>query len=247
AKLEVNYALERGRKGGRKESPGERRTDCGDKRVTRTKQRKTAERALREPASIGDHDRLSAPLISVIKKKREQMQAFRFNHADIIMEQDQNDLWTRLNECLQVKPQAKSTYEPNFWRGWQYEWEQYSTKVGTAILQGDSLPPQADFITAGMATLEAQFDSLDAYHRRYFSNQRNAPLPKDNIWWKDLSLALFPAQSYDDHKKKHERLLQRVAEAKARVESAKAVVSKIEAERLGEVGAFGKMRDVLSN
>lgn len=41
--------------------------------------------------------------------------------------------------------------------------------------------------------------------------------------------------------------MQRVAEAKARVESAKAVVSKIEAERLGEVGAFGKMRDVLSN
>lgn len=39
--------------------------------------------------------------------------------------------------------------------------------------------------------------------------------------------------------------MQRAAEAKARVESAKAVVSKIEAERLAEVGAFREMRDIL--
>lgn len=40
--------------------------------------------------------------------------------------------------------------------------------------------------------------------------------------------------------------MQRVAEAKARVENAKAVVTKIEAERLAEVGAFRVMRDALS-
>lgn len=41
-------------------------------------------------------------------------------------------------------------------------------------------------------------------------------------------------------------LLQRLAEAKARVEGAKTVVSKIEAERLGEVGAFRQLMDTLN-
>lgn len=130
------------------------------------------------------------------------------------MESDQVILWNRLKQCLRFKPKHKSFEESKFWQGWQYEWvrlikrllvtvriatnksqDQYSAKVGAAVLQGACPSPQPDFITSGMATLEAQFASLDGYQKCYFANQPDGPLPKDNIWWSDLNLASFPARS----------------------------------------------------
>ncbi|KZP26993.1 hypothetical protein FIBSPDRAFT_886891 [Athelia psychrophila] len=169
-------------------------------------------------------------------------------HTTIIMELDQQILRNRLYHILQVKPKPNSQYESKFWRGWRYEWDQYFAKVGVASLQGALLPPppQPDFVISGMATLAETFACLDAYQKCYFANQADGAPPKDNIWWKDLSSASFPARSYDDHKKNKEMLLQRLAEAKARVEGAKTVVSKIEAERLAEVGAYGQLMDTLN-